>query len=126
MTEDSKLCKLTLYRPQLERTQLRKFMPRQRKPILDYRVIRGDRLVMLTDDGTLVTMDTFTGLELVTHSGPHSNIFTFNGDQVNIEAHSYALEEEDGRLWLANMRGGKEKVSRKAHVKFLSQFQPLA
>lgn len=82
--------------------------------------------MILTDDGTLVTMDTFTGLELVTHTGGYSNIFTFNGDQVNIEAHSYALQEEEGRMWLANMRGSKEKVSRKAHVKFLSEFQPLA
>jgi|LauGreDrversion4_2_1035121.scaffolds.fasta_scaffold1320000_2 hypothetical protein len=101
-------------------------MPRSRKAILDYRVVRGDRVVALTEDSQVITLDTFSGLELVSYSiadMQHKNIFTFMGDQVNIETHAFVLEDgQDGRLWLSNMKNSKEKVSRKSHIRFLTDF----
>ena len=85
--------------------------------------------MVLTEDSTLVTVDSFTGNELMTYSVSemqHKNIFTFMGDQINIETYPYVLEDgDDGRLWLSNMKSTREKVSRKTQIRFLTDFQPI-
>jgi hypothetical protein len=117
LCDDSTLLKVSLNRQVMDRSNFKKLNNRQRKAVLDYRILRTDRIIMLTEGHQVILLDTYTGIELLTHSIEdmvHKNIFTFTQDQLNIDCYPYLLEDgEDGRLWLTNMKTTKEKIQRK-------------
>jgi hypothetical protein len=113
----------------MDKNQLKKLGSRTRKPILDYRIIRSDRVMILTEDDLLTLLDSFNGAELCTYSVAdmtHKNIFTYLGDQFNLDTHSLIMEDtEDGCLWLVNMKISKDKVQKRVQIRCLNDFQPI-
>lgn len=83
----------------------------------------------LTDDDMLYLVDTYQGAELSTYSlidMQHKNIFTFNGDQFNLDNYPLIMEDtDDGRLWFVNMKTSKEKFQRRSQIRYLNDFHPI-
>lgn len=108
VSEEFRMIKLCLVKHSLEKTQMKKYLARNKRAILDYRILRSDRLIVLLDDDTLLMLDTYAGSELMTYSlaeMQHKNICCFSGDQINIDTYPYTVEDApDGRLWLVNMK----------------------
>ena len=95
---------------------MKKLGSRTRKPILDYRIVRSDRVMILTEDDLITLLDSYNGAEL----------FTYFGDQFNLDTHSLIMEDtEDGCLWLVNMKISKDKVQRRVQIRCLNDFQPI-
>ncbi len=63
-------------------------------------------------------LDSYNGAEVHTYSIAdmmHKNIFTYFGDQFNLDTHPFILEDtDDGCLWLVNMKLNKDKQQRRA------------
>ncbi len=83
----------------------------------------------LTDDDMICLVDTYQGAELSTYSlidMQHKNIFTFNGDQFNLDNYPLIMEDtDDGKLWFVNMKTSKDKFQRRSQIKYLNDFHPI-
>jgi len=113
----------------MDKNQTKKFLARNRKSILDYRIIRSDRVIFLTEDDNLIMIDSYNGSEIHSYSLSdmmHKNIFTYFGDQFNLDTHPLFMEDtEDGCLWIINMKMTKEKIQRSSQIRFLNDFHPI-
>ncbi|TNV85580.1 hypothetical protein FGO68_gene12631 [Halteria grandinella] len=129
VTDDNIIVKTIVNRTAFDRSTFKKLANRQRKSILDYRIVRSDRIIMLTEGSTVIILDTYTCVELLSYQVDdmvHKNLFTFTQCQVNIDNYPYIMEDaEDGRLWMTNMKTTKEKFSRKTQIQCLVNFHPL-
>ena len=118
VSSETNLLKIQIQKGDLTKSIHRKFLGRNKRTILDYRIIRADRVMALTDDDMLYLVDTYQGAELSTYSlidMQHKNIFTFNGDQFNLDNYPLIMEDtDDGRLWFVNMKTSKEKFQRRS------------
>jgi hypothetical protein len=83
VSEESRLIKVQMTRHCLDKSNVKKLLNRNKRSILDYRLTRGDRAIVLFEDDSLVMIDTLCGTELHNYTIKdmvHKNIFTFAGD----------------------------------------------
>lgn len=83
VSEEMRLLKISFSKNAMDKYQNKRFLTRNKKPILDFRILRSDRVMVLTEEDLIIMLDSYNGAELFVYSikdMQHKNIFTFLGD----------------------------------------------